>query len=498
MIRHASAVDRHSGPGRLLVVNDDRRVASNMAQWLCSLGWHASAVGNADEAILLLARGPCDACIVDGLLPGGGAGRIAASLQVSAPDTGLVVMATASAAAAVAAATAADATVHTPTRDDDLLAAVHAAIAAGSDRRAAASAAPRMLGKSPAMRHVLDLAGRLADAPATLLITGESGTGKSLLAREIHRASRRRAGRFVEVACGSLSETLLESELFGHVAGAFTGATGDRDGKFLQADGGTIFLDEIATASAAMQVKLLRVLQDLRFEPVGGSQTHAVDARVILATNEDLSGLVAAGRFRADLFWRVNVLTIDMPPLRERVEDIPVLANHFLAGQRARGGREIQGFSPAALALLERHRWPGNVRELEHAVEFAACLGRSRWIEPGDLPPAVRLAGTSEPAGRSMGVATEVAGSLKRSMAHPERQLILEALERHGWRRDAAARALGINRTTLYKKLKRLGMNLAELAPAIAAARDHGAADVIVRQSPAASDAASTATSASR
>jgi DNA-binding NtrC family response regulator len=495
MIRHATAVDCHPGPGRLLVVDDDRRVASNTARWLCGLGWHASAAGSGDEALALLGRGRYDACIIDGHLPNDGAARIAASLHVSRPHTGLVIMATAASAATLAAASTADAFVAAPIRDDELLAAVRDAIAAGQ-ARAAAHDAPRMLGSSAAIRRVLDLAGRLADAPATLLITGESGTGKSLLAREIHRASRRRAGRFVEVACGSLSETLLESELFGHVAGAFTGATSDRDGKFLQADGGSIFLDEIATASAAMQVKLLRVLQDLRFEPVGGSRTHAVDARVILATNEDLGGLVAAGRFRADLFWRVNVLTIDMPPLRERVEDIPLLAGHFLAAQKARGGREIEGFSPAALELLGRHRWPGNVRELEHAVEFAACLGRSSWIEPGDLPPAVRLAGGGEAAGR-LGAAAD--GPLKHCLAQPERQLILEALERHGWRRDAAARALGINRTTLYKKLKRLGMNLADLEPGrTAAARDHRAASAIGSSTPAASDAASAAATASR
>jgi two-component system response regulator AtoC len=263
-----------------------------------------------------------------------------------------------------------------------------------------------------------------------------------------------------------LSETLLESELFGHVAGAFTGATSDRDGKFLQADGGTIFLDEIATASPAMQVKLLRVLQDLRFEAVGGAQTHAVDARIILATNEDLSALVAAGTFRADLFWRVNVIAIEMPSLRDRADDIPSLAAHFLAAAVARGGRPVEGFSPAALDTLVRYRWPGNVRELEHAVEYAALLGRSPWIAADDLPPAVRSDVGCQAAIGTTAAARDAAVSLKQSMAHPERQLIIDALERHNWRRDAAARALGINRTTLYKKLKRLGMNLAELQPA--------------------------------
>ncbi|NQW46259.1 MAG: sigma-54-dependent Fis family transcriptional regulator [Planctomycetes bacterium] len=467
MIRAVASSDYRASRGRLLVVDDDRRVASNTAQWLCGLGWHASAVGHVAEALPLLARDHYDACIVDGMLAAGGASRIAAALRNGSADTALVV--TMPVAGTADATIVADALVRTPLRDDDLLAAINGAMAAAAGRAATARhdgpPAPKLLGESSAIRRVLDLVARLADAPATLLITGESGTGKSLVAREMHRVSRRREGRFVEVACGSLSESLLESELFGHVAGAFTGATADRDGKFLQADGGTIFLDEIATASPAMQVKLLRVLQDLRFEAVGGSRTHAVDARVILATNEDLAVLVAAGAFRADLFWRVNVITIEMPALRDRADDIPMLAEHFLASSLARGPRAVDGFSSAAIESLCRYRWPGNVRELEHAVEFAVFLGRGSSIDVADLPAAVRHGGCEAGQGGAA-AAVEAAGSLKQDLAHPERKLIIEALERHSWRRDAAARALGINRTSLYKKLKRLGINLAELQPA--------------------------------
>jgi len=462
MICPTATVARPTGPVRVLVVDDDRRAASHTAEWLCSQGWHASAVGRADEALPVLARERVAVCVVDGLLPGDGAGRIASALRLTSAGTGLVVTVPEGGAARVSPGIEPDHVVALPVRDADLLAALDAAVEAGRRRSGAAGMLPPaagLVGTSPAMRAVLDLVGRLADAPATLLITGESGTGKSLLAREIHRASRRRHGRFVEVACGCLSETLLESELFGHVAGAFTGATADREGKFLQADGGTIFLDEIATATPALQVKLLRVLQDLRFEPVGGMHTHAVDARVILATHEDLGALVAAGRFRADLFWRVNVITIEMPPLRDRVGDIPPLAGRFLAAAVGRGGRDVAGFTPEALEALARHSWPGNVRELKHAVEHAVCLGRGPSIALGDLPVAVRRA-VEVPAG---GAEDGRAGVLKRALVHPERRLILDALERSNWRRDAAARALGINRTTLYKKIKRLGMNLAEL-----------------------------------
>ena len=310
-------------PGRAIVVNDDRRMASGMAQWLCSLGWHASATGNADEAMQVLGRGACDVCVVDGLLPEHAGERLLNAVRSASPLTGMVVMlpphpqGSASMGWATRGRSAslptADAFVNAPVRDDELLAAIELACRAGRLRQVPESDpnanASMVLGDHATIHHVLDIVNRIANTPATVLITGESGTGKSLIAREIHRTSDRRRQRFVEVACGSLSESLLESELFGHVAGAFTGATADRDGKFRQADGGTIFLDEIATASPCMQVKLLRVLQDMQFEPVGGTDTHCVDARLILATHEDLAGLVAAGRFRDDLFWRINVVT---------------------------------------------------------------------------------------------------------------------------------------------------------------------------------------------
>ena len=329
--------------------------------------------------------------------------------------------------------------------------------------RPAPPTAETLLGSHPALRRVLDVVERIAATPVCVLVTGETGTGKSLIAREIHRRSGR-PGRLVEVACGSLPETLVESELFGHVAGAFTGAVVDRPGRFLQADGGTIFLDEIGTASQALQVRLLRVLQTMQFEAVGGSKTHTVDARVILATNEDLERLVAAGRFRADLFWRINVVTLEMPALRDRPDDIPLLADHFLRAAAAHVGRPVAGFTPAAAAALVAHPWPGNVRELEHAVERAVFLGRGALVDVADLPAAVVAPGAQVAVPVAMGPA---ACSLKLALTHPERRMILDALDRHGWRRDAAARALGINRTTLYKKVKRLGMDLAALEPSV-------------------------------
>jgi transcriptional regulator with PAS, ATPase and Fis domain len=284
-----------------------------------------------------------------------------------------------------------------------------------------------------------------------VLITGESGTGKSLIARAIHRRSGRRDKPFVEVACGALPETLLESELFGHAAGAFTGAMGEKLGKFKLADQGTLFLDEISTASPSMQVKLLRILQDFEFEQVGGTKTFRVDTRVILATNDDLSKLVADGRFRQDLFYRINVINVELPPLRERISDIPLLAGHFLRHVCEDSNRKVMGFTDDAMHALQRYRWPGNVRELQNVIERAVLLGKSDMIGVADLPNSLASIG-------AVTLETVAGRTLKSAMESPERQIIREVLEANRWNRNATAEALGINRTTLYKKMKRLGL----------------------------------------
>ncbi|MEN6494860.1 MAG: sigma-54 dependent transcriptional regulator, partial [Thermoguttaceae bacterium] len=284
-------------------------------------------------------------------------------------------------------------------------------------------------------------------------ITGESGTGKSMIARAIHRHSSRRDKPFVEVACGALPETLLEREPCGHVAGAFTGATGDKLGKFMQANHGTLFLDEISTASPGMQVKLLRVLQDLEFEQVGGAKTFTVDTRVILATNEDLAQAVEAGRFRQDLFYRINVINIELPPLRERISDIPLLAQHFLEEVCQEANKGQKTLTDEASAALQTYRWPGNVRELENVIERAVLLSRGDRIGVDDLPN--NLATAAPRAVESVGK-----GTLKQALSNPERQIILQMLETNNWNRQATAEQLGINRTTLYKKMKRLGLEV--------------------------------------
>lgn len=443
--------------GRLLIVDDDRRMASQTAQWLCRQGYHASAAATAHEALAALRREPFEVCLLDADLPESGALRVARAARLQQPAPALVALVPEQ---KTTAALGEQAVLAWPAADRAILQAVIEARRQQS--RMATATSVDIVGEHTSIRSVLDTVARVAHTTATILITGETGTGKSRLARAIHdvgRASGGPQGSFVEVACGAVSESLLESELFGHAAGAFTGAFRDRDGRFLEADGGTIFLDEIATASPAMQVKLLRVLQEQRFEPVGASRTRQVQARVILATHEDLPSLVAEGRFREDLFWRINVVAIEMPPLRARRQDILLLAEHFLRDAEAMAGRGVTGFSESARQAMIAHEWPGNVRELEHAVRRAVLLGRSATVQLEDLPEAVRDGGVTA-------AAQHQGPSLKNALETPERQLILDALARHGWCRHAAARELGINRTSLYKKFKRLGIDVARLGPA--------------------------------
>lgn len=319
-----------------------------------------------------------------------------------------------------------------------------------------------IVGSDPRMRRVYEVIEAVAPTRTTVLMTGESGTGKSLVARAIHRRSPRANGPFVEISCGSIPETLLESELFGHVKGAFTGAHADKIGRFLAADGGTLFLDEINSASPAMQLKLLRALQERRFEPVGSTETVDVDVRIVLASNEPLERLVAAGEFRQDLYYRINVVMIELPPLRERVSDIAPLANHFLARFAKEAGRGIVGFSDDALAALKAYSFPGNVRELENVVERAVVLARGQTIEERDLPPqVVENNPTLRPRSFGGESAPEVEWRslpLAEALKEPERQIILAALEANEWNRQQTADALGINRTTLYKKMKDFGL----------------------------------------
>ncbi|HEY1556746.1 MAG TPA: sigma 54-interacting transcriptional regulator [Kofleriaceae bacterium] len=333
------------------------------------------------------------------------------------------------------------------------------------------------VGRSAAAQRVIEFVARVAPSDATILLGGESGSGKEMVARAIHRASRRAKGPCVAVNCAALTESLIESELFGHEKGAFTGATEKKAGRFEMADRGTLFLDEVGELPLGLQTKFLRVLEERRFERVGGQKAIEVDVRVVAATNRDLAEMVKRGLFREDLFYRLSVIHVEVPPLRERLDDVPLLAEHFLARFRSQAARRITGFAPDALAAMTRHSWPGNVRELRNAIERAIVLGDRELIQVADLPPQIaggstplprtRPANPTPPLGSSISAASLPAVTIDvppqppppprpsaRSLRELEREGILAALAATGGNKAQAAAILEIDRSTLYKKLK--------------------------------------------
>lgn len=459
----------------ILLVDDDLYLADSMGQWLSEQGYLVEIAHTLAVAKSKLKQASFGLMLTDLRLGEDDGFELIQHARRSQPQCSvLVITGYATPETAVDAVRAGAFDVLTkPLIDEELLLAIHRA----TSQRKVAEENERLrqqletrLGMENIISHdyrmhkIFKVIDSVADARASILITGENGTGKSMIARAIHNRSQRRNGPFIEVACGALPDTLLESELFGHVAGAFTGAAADRLGKFDLADGGTIFLDEIGTASPALQVKLLRVLQEFQFEPLGGVKTRSVDTRVILATNEDLAAAVASGKFRQDLFYRINVIGIELPALRSRPGDVPLLVDHFLREIVKAGGRKSEGFDSQAMHLLQRYAWPGNIRQLENAVERAVLLGQGPKLTVEDLPPEL----WGDPRAATAMPTSPIAATpdaplpqthLRGALAEPERQIILKALHEHHWNRSATAEKLGINRTTLYKKMKRLGLD---------------------------------------
>jgi DNA-binding NtrC family response regulator len=466
---------------RILIVDDDPVVAESLAEFLRSEGHTASIAGNAAEAIAHLdtadrAGSPAELVIADVSLPGEDGFSLLRRIAKDHPGTAVIVLTgygTIESAVRALRLGAAD-FLTKPVVDAELRASVnraleHRALLAdgpgGGRRRIERKAALQaIVGSDHRMVRVFDLIQAVAPSRTTVLMTGESGTGKSMIAHAIHRAGPRRDKPFVEISCGSIPDTLLESELFGHVKGAFTGAHADKTGRFLAANTGTIFLDEINSASPGMQLKLLRIIQERRFEPVGSTQTAEVDVRIILASNQPLEELVTEGKFRHDLYYRINVVSIDLPPLRERTSDIPALAEHFLRLHAAELGKQIAGFSAEALERLKQYRYPGNIRELQNIVERAAVLSSRPTIGVDDLPPRVAQDVIESPSGPGAPEAPWSPMPLEQALREPERRIILKALKANHWNRQKTAEQLGINRTTLYKKIRALDIEPGEAA----------------------------------
>ena len=449
--------------GSLLVIDDDRHVLHAIADYLRGIGYRTETAETCQEGIDRMGEFPFEVVVCDVNLPDRDGFQLLEWASKNQPETAVILLTgygTIESAVEAIRIGAFD-YLTKPVIDEELNLAIQKAIGqrriVEENRNLKAQLNERfgmgsIIGHDYKMLRMFDLIESVSDTKTTVLILGESGTGKTLTARAIHQMSSRSDQPFVEVACGALPDTLLESELFGHVAGAFTGASHDKVGKFLQADGGTIFLDEIATASPSLQVKLLRVLQDREFEPVGGNKTHKVDVRLILATNDNLEELVRSGKFRQDLYYRINVISMTQPPLRERISDIPLLVEHYLGEFNEQTGKQVADIDDSAMQLLQNYSWPGNVRELVNVIERAVVLSKHSVISASDLPETIRHL---DEATCHYGSRIASGGSLKDAMVQPERQIIIEALENHGWNRQNTAKALGINRTTLYKKMKR-------------------------------------------
>jgi DNA-binding NtrC family response regulator len=450
----------------VLVVDDDAQIRRMVRRIVRGLGCEVTEAEDGVDAVGKLTGTRFDLVLTDLRMPRGDGMEVLEALRDRQPGTPSVMLTAHGAINECVAAMRAGAVdfLTKPFHADELENVVKRALA-----RPGAPAEPKpsktelgrpqasLIGESQALQRVLEVVERVARTDATVLVTGETGTGKEVLARHIHGMSPRAGRPLVALNCGAIPEGLVESELFGHAKGAFTGAVERRSGKFTQADGGTIFLDEIGELPLATQVKLLRVLQDREVTPVGSSESLPVDVRVVAATHRDLEAMAGTGQFRQDLFYRLDVVRIDMPSLRTRREDIPLLANHFLAIASARLKRHLS-FAPDTLDALIRHDWPGNVRELENTVERMAILSPDDLISPVHLPPRVQQSG-SVPAGVVKPQLPEEGIDLQEALEAIEERLIAEALRRADGNKTLAARLLGLNRTTLIEKLKRKPVN---------------------------------------
>ncbi|RKZ08125.1 sigma-54-dependent Fis family transcriptional regulator [bacterium] len=451
--------------GKILIVDDEESMCQFLSIMLKREGYDVTAVNTGAEALKQMQKEPADAVITDIQMPKMDGLQVLAGIKAVDPAVPVIIM-TAYASKQTAIEAVNRGAFHyldKHAKNDEIKMVVRNALEVkqvkteNSTLKRALSGKHQtskrpIIGHAECMHAVFRMVERVATADSTILIYGESGTGKELIARAIHTQSHRSGGPFVSINCGALPESLLESELFGHVKGSFTGAVRDKDGLFKVANGGTFLLDEIGETTPAIQVKLLRVLQEREIIPVGGTHPLKVDVRIVAATNRDLEEEVALGNFRADLFYRLNVIPLSLPPLRDRTDDVPLLVDHFLnrySPEYAQGALST-GICDEALDVLGGYAWPGNVRELENVIERAVILREATVIDVGDLPARLVAAvrgGSSEGIGAS-GITLE----------ELERRYMLQVLDESGWHKKKAAEVLGINPSTLYRKIKSFGL----------------------------------------
>jgi len=451
-------VDSATPSTRILVVEDDREMSRFLTELLTEEGYQVAVASDGAAALESFQRNACDLVITDLMMPRMKGIELVRRLKTIEADISiLLITAFGSIESAIEAIQAgAFHYIAKPFRADELLIHVRRALEQRQMRqeidRLRSEALRRyrlkdIVGRSQVMQQIFDTVRRISDMPSSVLILGESGTGKEMVAHALHEHSSRAAGPFIAINCAAIPEALLESELFGYVRGAFSDAQKDRPGLFKEAHGGSLFLDEIGEMPVNLQAKLLRVIETREVRPLGSNKTEKVDVRLISATNRELEQAVHDGRFRQDLFYRLNVIRIELPPLRERAEDIPPLVDHFIGRFAPRAKRLVKGVEKEALALLMQYRWPGNIRELEHTIERAVLLGNKSTIGIDDLPPELRKSEADR-------LPLALAVTRKYTLRDLEREYIEKVLLYYGGNKTEAAKILGVDRTTLYRKLE--------------------------------------------
>ncbi|BCS87491.1 sigma-54-dependent transcriptional regulator [Pseudodesulfovibrio sediminis] len=448
----------------ILIVDDDKGHLSMLTTVLRGWGYETASATDGSEAISAVREHPYDAVLMDVRMANVSGIEALEEIKMFNPAIPVLIMTAYSSvdAAVEAMKLGAYDYLTKPLNFDELKLTLERALEykrlseENRNLKAAVSSGESLagiIGTSPAMREVTEMVKVVAPTEATVLITGESGTGKELIARAIHGNSDRQMKQLVTINCAALSETLLESELFGHEKGAFTGADKRRDGRIMQADKGTIFLDEIGEISMSMQAKLLRAVQEREIQRVGSDTVQSVDVRILAATNKDLKAEVEAGHFREDLYYRLHVMVVKLPALRERQDDVPLLASAFLERFAKKNRKDVKGFTPLAMDMLIRYSWPGNVRELENTIERAVILSMGEYVTEKELPASLIDSYDSESA---CDADTEQLGS--QPLEDVQKSAILATLEKTGWNKSEAAKILDITRTTLNNKLKKYGM----------------------------------------